>query len=591
MPLKTPSDKVSSGLIRMLIGSCAATALLLAGCGGSSSGSGGGVVVGPPPPPPLPPPPPPSGVFKSEASTAQFLARATYGPTSGDITTLTGTDGSDWFKAEIAKPATLYLPSLLTKAGGLPAGERLPPRSVSDMFFDTAIAGDDQLRQRMVFALSEIVVVSNIGQLSTFSLTTAQYVDVLSANAFGNYRNLLEEVTYTPAMAVWLTYLNNLKGDPVSGRMPDENYARELMQLFTIGLVELNMDGTPKLGADGKPIEIFDNGDITGLAKVFTGLSTQGDDFFNVFEDPTALYKPLEIFPEWHSDLEKKFLGLTIPPNTPGEQSIDMALDEIFNHPNMAPFLSRQLIQRFVTSHPEPAYVERVAMAFEAGTFTLPDGSSVGTGDRGDLAATIAAVLFDANAVRDPADVPASFGKVREPIIRVTNWARAFNETTPDSSDEQILAGLLVMGQHPFRSPSVFNFFRPGFVAPGTQTGDAGLTAPELQITNESSALAYINVMNAFIYDFAPNISGDPDGGVKADYTAEIAMADNGQALIDHLDLLLTGGRLAAEEKTRMLSMMDELPIRAGTEDEDRLYRVLLATTMTMTSPGYLVQR
>ena len=507
---------------------------------------------------------------------------------------LTGTKVSAWLQAEFNKPATTYLPRLITEAAALPADEDLESRRITDLFLDAAIAGDDQLRQRMMFALSEIIVVSNIGQLDNFPLTMAHYMDILSTHAFGNYRELLEEVTYTPAMGVYLTYLANEKGDSDTGRVPDENYARELMQLFTIGLVELNLDGTPKLDGQGQTIETYDNSDITGLAKVFTGISLENSEFFRLFRDKTDFYKPMIVFDDYHSDLEKTFLTVTIPANTPGVQSIDMALDEIFNHPNMAPFLSRQLIQRFVTSHPKPAYVGRVAAAFESGTYILPDGISVGTGQRGDLKATIAAVLLDDNAVRSPAAAPNDFGKVREPILRFAQWARAFNETTPDVNNEIWLYGEIaeqLLGQHPFRAKHVFNFFRPGYVAPGTATGDAGLTAPEFEIINESTSISVINFMNGFIYSFSPTEDDDEDAGVNADYTAELAIADDAQALVDRLDLLLTGNSLRQDTKDRIVQLLGEIPVRAGTETEDKISRVTVATSMVMTAPGYLVQR
>jgi len=584
---------------QFLLSACLASALLMASCGGSGGGTPQPPVGGPPPPPPPPPPlpppppppPPPSGVFATEAQTSRFLGKATFGATQTQIDGLTGTEVSDWVRAEFDKPVTHYLPVILNELAAQPQDEMLPPRRISDAFLEAAIIGDDQLRQRMVLALSEIIVVSYNGQLQNFPATVADYMDVLSDNAFGNYRDLLEEVTYTPAMGFYLTYVANQKGDPDTGRVPDENYARELMQLFTLGLTELNLDGSEKLDGTGQPIEIFDNSDVTGLAKVFTGLSWDSGNFFNFRNDPTSTYRPLVIYPEQHSDLEKTFLTVTIPPGTGGEASIDMALDEIFAHPNMAPFVSRQLIQRFVSSNPDTAYVQRVATTFDAGTYTLPDGTAVGTGVRGDLKATLAAVLLDQDALRDPATAPAASGKIREPIIRFVNWARAFNVTTPDVRDEQFLANMSFMGQHPFRSPSVFNFFRPGFVAPNTETGAAGLTVPELQIINESSAMAYINFINAFIYDFSPNISGDEEGGVRADYGAEFTMADDAQALVDRLDLLLTGKSLGPATKTRLLEMMDEIPIRAGSEDEDRLTRVVVGVTMTMTAPGYLVQK
>ena len=561
---------------------------LLSACGGGGSStppSGGGGTT----PPPVQQV---SKAFKTAPSTQRFLSRATFGAKPGEITALTDTEVSDWIIAEFNKQPTNYLPRILTQIDALPQGEMLFADSLGYLYFDEAISGDDQLRQRMVLALSEIIVVSSNSTLDDFPQSMAHYVDILSDNAFGNYRDLLGEITYSPAMAAYLTYLANEKGDAATGRMPDENYARELLQLFTIGLNELNMDGSLKTDAQGVPIETYDNTDITGLAKVFTGLSTQGSEFYGIFNDDTGLYLPLVVFPNFHSDLEKSFLGITIPAGTSGEESIDLALDAIFEHPNMAPFFSRQLIQRFVTSDPHPTYVARVAAVFEAGRYVLPDGTSVGDGRRGDLKATLAAVLFDVQALQDPATAPATFGKVREPMIRFIGWARAFGETAPDAADEFFLENATFgLGQHPFRPNSVFNFFRPGYVAPGTSTGAAGLTAPELQIVNESTAISYINFMNAFIYNFSPTISEDPDGGINGDYTRQIGLADNADALIADLDLILTGNQLTTETKARMTELMNEIPIGADSADEDRLTRVLVAITMVMTAPEYLVQR
>lgn len=567
--------------------------LMLSACGGST-GAGGGIGTSPPPPPLPPPPPPVSTILESEASTVRFLNRATFGATQSQIDTLTGTEVADWIRAEFDKQPTNYLQKILAQLAALQQGEMLFANALTNLYFDEAIAGNDQLRQRMVLALSEIIVVSSNSNLNARPQAMAHYVDILSNNAFGNFRDLLEEITYSPAMAIYLTYLANQKGDMASGRVPDENYARELLQLFTIGLNELNMDGSQKTDGQGQPIETFDNSDITGLAKVFTGLSTQGSNFFNINRDRTSIYNPLVVFPDFHSDLEKTFLTTTIPASTPGAESIDTALDAIFAHPNVAPFISRQLIQRFVMSSPSPAYVQRVATAFETGTFTLPDNSSVGTGVRGDLKATIAAVLLDQQAIQNPDNGTPEQGKIREPMLRTIHWARAFNETTPDAAGENFLQDAsFALSQHPFRSPSVFNFFRPGYVAPGTATGAAGLTAPELQIVNESTSISNINFINAFIYGFSPNRSGvnDDGSGINADYTAEAALADDIPALIARLDLLLTGNMLRQDSKDRIAQLLAEAPIRSGTEAEDRFFRVAIAVSMVMSSPGYLVQR
>ncbi len=566
--------------------------IILSACGGGST---------PAPTPPPPPPPPPKQVspgFKTDTSTAQFLSRATFGATKAQINTLTDTEVSDWILAEFAKPATLYRTRISDLLQVLPQGELLFVSSVTNLYLDEAIAGNDQLRQRMVLALSEIVVASSDGTLNNLPATMAHYVDILSENAFGNYRDVLDDITYSPAMSVYLTYLANEKGNMATGRVPDENYAREILQLFSIGLVELEMDGTAKTDGQGQQIDTYDNSDITGLAKVFTGLSVRGSNFYNIFRECPDFQKcprfhqPLEMFDQFHSELEKTFLGLTIPANTNGTDSIQMALDEIFNHPNVAPFVARQLIQRFVTSHPKPEYVRRVATAFENGRFTLPNGTAVGTGQRGDLKATLAAILLDANALRDPATTPEDFGKIREPMLRFINWARTFGETTPDSGEEFLLFDMTrFLGQHPFRAKHVFNFFEPEHVAPGTETGAAGLTIPELQIINESSSMSYINFMNAFIYDFSNTRSQNPDAGVNGDYTPQLAIADDAQVLVDELDLLLTGKQLSTVTKDRIVGLLNEIPIDAGSQAEDRISRVRVAISMVMSSPSYIVQR
>ena len=577
---------------RLFQASAITLALVATGCSGESdSGTGGGIGISPPPPPP----PPTSTLIDTPAKASHFLNQATFGPSAADVTAATGTDVSVWIVSEFAKPPTLYLPGLLIEANTLPRIFDLRPRAASDAFFDAAIGSSDQLRQRMVIALSEIIVVSNAASSGLDNRTVAigRYMDILSINAFGNYRNLLDDITYSPAMAVYLTYLRNQKGNMATGQVPDENYARELLQLFSIGLVELNLDGSPKLDAQGQEIPTFDNTDITGLAKVFTGLSFDGSAFFDE-SNPNRYHIPLIPFDQFHSDLEKTFLGTTIPADTDATTSIDMALDTIYNHPNVAPFISRQLIQRFVTSAPQPAYIQRVATAFEAGSYTLPSGNSVGTGVRGDLSATIAAVLLDQNAFQDPASAPVGFGKIREPMLRLIHWARAFGVTSPDAADEAFLfdtSSPALFGQHPFRSPSVFNFFRPGYIAPATATGAAGLTAPELQIFNENSAIGAINILNAFIYDVSTNISGNPTGGLSPNYTPQLALADDAAALVDNLDIALTYGSLHAESRTRIINTINEISITTESAAQNRLERVRLAIAMVMTTPEYTVKR
>jgi len=569
--------------------------LLLAGCGESDGSSSS-----PPPAPPPPAPPPPQGVTEAEAS--RFLSHSTFGPSMAEIEAVSASGLETWFLAEQTKPASLHLDYTLSQfqngtyldANNNTLFEVAVAPTVS--FWQAAIEGDDQLRQRMAFALSQILVVSDRNDILAFAPhIRAHYMDILTEGAFGNYRDLLEDITYSPAMAIFLTYLANVKGDPVTGRVPDENYARELMQLFTIGLVELNADGTTRLDGSGEQIELYDNDDITELAKVFTGLSFKGGTFFPRFElvPPDALYTPLEIYPAFHSDLEKSFLNTTIPPNTGAAESIDIALDALFNHPNLPPFVSRQLIQRFVTSDPDPAYVQRVAAAFISGSYTLPDQTIVGAGVRGDLWATLAAILFDQEAIGAATLSDAEFGKVREPVIRFAHWARAFNVSNIDPSNEVLLldsSNPQFLAQHPYRAPSVFNFYRPGYIAPGTATGAAELTAPELQIVSAASIVGYANTLT----QFALGESVKRDAGVASfqpDYATEFGLANDAAALVDHLDLLLTSETMSAETRARILEALNQVPIDQADPDEGRGLRVFLAVLMAVTSPDYIVQK
>ncbi|MEM9401056.1 MAG: DUF1800 family protein [Pseudomonadota bacterium] len=611
--METPTLRSLTGAIGLVL-----LCTLLAACGGSSSTGplSTDTLPAPTPPPPTPPssqpPAEPGTAFETRAGTARFLTQATFGPTPADLDTLTGTSASAWFVNQLGQPTSLITPEF----------DRYRQMQVSDenngfsaetatfAFWTHAVSRPDQLRQRAAFALSEILVVSNAGGevLSDIPEAVAWYQDILRRNAFGNYRTLLEEVTYAPAMGWYLTYMGSMKADPVTGRMPDENYAREILQLFSIGLIELNRDGTPRLGADGQALETYTNADITGLAKVFTGLDISEPYDETIEETSGASWQiPMQIVAANHSDTEKVFLGTTIPPFTDARSSITQALDTIFNHPNVAPFVGRQLIQRMTTSAPSAAYVDRVAATFEAGSFTLPDGTPVGTGQRGDLAATFAAILFDVEA-RAPLADSTTFGKVREPILRITAWARAFDAgtVTPELTTElwnTSEAGAL--SQHPYRSASVFNFFRPGYIAPGTESGAAGLTVPELQIVNASSTPGYANFIAIFAFALTreTNLEGlretFADEGINLDpalarqsfvpdYSEELALVGNREALVDLVADKLTYGTLRAESRTQIVAALDAISAMPEVEDE---FIVHNAVWMVLLAPDFLVQR
>ncbi|MEM7208185.1 MAG: DUF1800 family protein [Pseudomonadota bacterium] len=554
----------------------------------------------------------PDEIFATQNSTARFLTQATFGPIPDQVVAMTGGNASDWIINEFSQPASLVLPEMESFYDFFNDDELSGFASSISTFayWRNVLAGDDQLRQRMAYALSQILVVSNGGGelLTDVPEAVGYYMDVLTRNAFGNYRDLMHEVTYTPAMGHYLTYLGNQKGDPATGRVPDENYAREILQLFTVGTVALNPDGTPKTDASDAPVEIYSNSDITGLARVFTGLGLSEESFGTNEEDDiaTLMAQPMAIFEQEHSSLEKRFLGSVIPANTSAAESINRALDVIFNHSNVAPFVSRQLIQRFVTSHPEPAYVARVANAFEAGTYTLPNGTTVGNARRGDLKATISAILFDEQA-RTVQSSPF-FGKVREPVLRFSAWTRAFqvSQITPQYVTALWdTSGVNSLNQHPYRAASVFNFYRPGYIAPGTASGTLELTVPELQIVNAASIPGYANFMTYMVYGRDPveeaqelaeefdeaGVSLDPQAALSSfipDYQDELDVAADAAALLALLDQKLTYGTLSAKTRTAITEALNNIPLD---QDDAEFDRVAVAIVMVVTSADFLVQR
>lgn len=569
-----------------------ASTLAMFACGG---GGGGGSSSNSDEEPPLTPP-----VAITATEAARFLSQATFGPGSAAIDEIVSTGLEQWLLEEFQEPASLHLETVLS---GFPddgtflddKGMLLPDLIYlpSNSFWETAITGEDQLRQRMAYALSQILVVSAESNVSRAPQMLAHYMDILTKGAFGNYRDLLQNVTYSPAMSVYLTYLRNEKANPALGRVPDENYARELLQLFTVGLVELNPDGTPRINPDGSQVELYDNGDITELAKVFTGLSFDAASFRTQFRflPLPAYYTPLIMFDLFHSEDSKHFLNIDIPANTPGNESVGMALDGIFAHPNIGPFVGRQLIQRFVTSAPSAVYVQRVAAAFDTGDYELPSGTVVGSGERGDLKAVIAAILFDQEARSSAVMENPQFGKLREPVLRFTHWARAFEINSADASNELALRVTNrpdALGQQAYRSPSVFNFYRPGYIAPGTETGAAGLTAPELQIANASSVVGYPNFMTTYAFGLSPKNDRSAPATYVANYSRQVALATEPQALLDNLDQLLTHGTLQPETRSRITELLNALDSET---DEDLLLRARVASVLVMTSPEYIVLR
>jgi len=511
----------------------------------------------------------------TEEEAASFLMAASFGPTKGAIDQLVSQGYSDWFTAQKNMPIDYILPDIDGSIFGDTTNAVWETLGRSQ-WYDRAVNGPDQLRQRAAFALSQIFVVSHEPRDWLFKAhLQATYMDVLQEGAFGNFRDLMEDVTYSPLMGLWLTYIGNEKANLETGSMPDENYAREIMQLFTIGLVDLENNGQPKLTDSGEQTETYTLEDISGLSKVFTGLwwanKNFGFGFTRISEEANDTQR-MVMHDEYHSPQAKTFLGHTIPAGTGGDESIRQALNVLFEHDNVGPFISKQLIKRMTTSNPTAAYVERVAEAFNTGRYTLPDDSVIGTGKRGDMTPVWAAILFDEEARNPNRFNIRGWGKVREPIIRFIHWARVaqINDTNVLGVGSIQRGGALAnLSQDPFRSPSVFNFYRPGFVAGGTLTGDENLVAPELQITTSATAIQYPNFMAEFVLR-------DGNRVWTASYAEQLTLVDDHEALTDYYDLVMTAGRMSARSKELVSEV---IPTIGSARDRAQLSMLLVVNS------------
>ena len=504
---------------------------------------------------------------------ARFLSQATLGYTRNDLNTLSQTTISQWLDAQLALPTSTSYFSWLQANGYDSSANENNTTGMDNVVWKKLISSPDVLRQKIVQAFSEIWVVSVLGiNASWRQFSIANYLDVLEANVFGNFRTLIEQITMTPAMAYYLTYQGNVKTNTTTGSEPDENYARELMQLFTIGLLNLNNDGSLQLEG-GLPKQTYAQSDVSGLARVFTGWSVDTHGLTTPY-GPVYQQRPLVQVSSKYETGAKSFLGVTVPAGTDAAQSLKIALDTLFNHANTAPFVSRQLIQKLVTSNPSSGYINRVASVF------INNGVSV----RGDLKAVIKAVLMDPEA-RDLtlAQQNISFGKVREPIQRFLSWARAFNATS--ATDVWAIGDLSsagsALGQSPMRSPTVFNFYRPGYVPPNSAISSAGLVAPELQIMDETTVAAYVNFMQRAI-------AGTGVGDLKADYSLLQALASNSTALLAEINVLLACGEIDAMTLANFKTALDTISVTTPSGVMNRIYAAL---TLVLACPQFVVQK
>jgi len=544
----------------------------------------------------------------SPQDAARFLDQATFGATDADIHHLSLIGYQPWLNEQFAAPQSLLTPGVeqalivntqpACASGDVKCnaamflennqGQDYPENA----FWQQSLTAPDQLRQRVAYSLHEMLVISMTSTgVMNMPRGAAHYYDTLAADAFGNFRQLLQDVTLNPMMGQWLAMQGNDKGN--ANTDPDENYAREVMQLFTIGLYQLNDDGTQKLDGTGKPIPTYSNTDVMGLAKVFTGFSwnVPGNTSDSAWSD-CCMYVgpgvgedllPMQSYPSHHSTAQKAFLGVTIPSSGSPDPNGDLkiALDTLFNHPNLPAFFSKQMIQHLVTSNPSPGYVSRVAAVFKDN----------GLGVRGDLKAVVTAILMDTEA-RDTVAGASNpqFGKVREALLRYTHWARAFTAQSRTGgywigSTEDPIWGL---GQMTLRSPTVFNWFAPGYVPPGTTIEQAGMTGPEFQMTNVSSVVGYLNYMQTAV-------SSDSTNGfdIFSSYAAEMNIAGNPGALVDRVNLLLMSGQMDSTLYSQILSAVSAVPVPAGDQNAINAAlaaRVRTAVFLTLASPSYCAQ-
>ena len=568
------------------------SSLLLAACGGGGGDSAGESVSG-------------DGAQAvtelpaSREQAARFLTQASFGPTEADIDRVLAIGYGAWIDEQLAKPPSSH--RLNWEAADATIKTINPSSSagqdqVLESFWKQAISGEDQLRQRMAYALSQIFVISmmddNVGGNPR---AVAAWLDMLGDKGLGSYRDLLEAVSRHPLMGQYLSHLRNQKADARTGRVPDENYAREVMQLFSIGLVALNANGTVRMDG-GKPLDSYGAADVAGLAKVFTGWSwacpewPDNSCFFygsaSGSSDPDRSFKSMLGYPQYHSPEEKKFLGATIAAQSQSDPqaSLRVALDTLAAHPNVGPFIGKQLIQRLVTSNPSPQYVASVASAFN--------------GSGGDLKAMLRAVLMHPEARQ----ASGNRGKVREPVLRLSAYLRAFGYRSDSGSwrvgNTDSTSGAL--GQTPLRSPSVFNFYRPGYVPPGTEAAAGALAVPEMQIAHETTAAGYVNFMRDNIAQGVGQWNNSTSRrDLQTDFAAELALADQPPALIERINAKLFYGGMPAELKTEIQGAIEKMAIptlRTDASNQTQVTnakraRVNAAIFLAVISPEFQVQK
>lgn len=519
----------------------------------------------------------------AEADVARFLEQATMGPTEALVARVSSIGFPAWLDEQLATAPSTYpdLPQMpLSQQTGCPEGsaatcvrDNYSMYPLQVRFFRNALAGEDQLRQRVALALHEVLVVSGV-KLRQPSLV-GPYLDMLQRNALGSYRTLLGELTLAPAMGVYLDMVNNEAASAPAFVPPDENYARELLQLFSVGVHLLNEDGTPVLDAEGKPVPAYGPETIRGFARVFTGWTfATATGNAPKRTNPANWKAPLWLFRNpagldaAHDKGEKRLLDYpgaphaVLPAGQDGLVDLDQALDNVFHHPNVGPFVGRRLIQHLVTSNPRPAYVARVARAF----------ADDGRGVRGNLGAVVRAILLDPEA-RGPARREPDYGRLREPVLFVTNLCRALGAT----SDGVLAAQATAMGQNLWNPQTVFSYW------PHDYEVVSGVQGPEFGIHSSTAAIARLNFVAGLVSTGFGR--GSETGGTAVDLSRFTPLAGDPAALVSVFDRLLLHGTMTGEAARAATAAVAAVPAASP------LGRVQTAAYLVAGSSDYQVAR
>ncbi len=526
---------------------------------------------------PVPTPPPALASGPPTApDAARFLSQATFGATEPLIAQIQNQGFDAYLNQQFAAPISSHLAFVDAAVAAFPSpspgATPMQPgiTQTNDAWWTYAISAPDQLRQRVAFALSEYFVASlNSGGLGNKPYALPAYYDVLVKDGFGNFRQLLEDVTLNPAMGRYLDMLQNDKGN-TTGRHPNENYAREVMQLFSVGLYELNLDGSLTLSSAGFPLTTYNQATILGTAAVFTGW-TFGQSGTPVFYSRAQNWRdPMVNVANNHSPDPKQILnGVLLPAGQSADQDLKTTLDTIFNHPNLGPFFCKQMIQRLVTSNPSPGYVYRVASVF----------NNNGQGVRGDLKAVIRAILMDYDARGSARTAQQGAGRLREPVLRLTNLERAFGASSPDGKFS-IRGANAALGEEAMHSPTVFNFFSPDYESPGAIAA-AGLASPEFEITTETTVVTIANYLRNSIYGYL----GPSTARITLDLSKQTTLAADPAQLVEHLSFLLMESSMSFAMRSTLVNAISQIPANNPTE------RAKTAIYLVINSPEFAVDK